>query len=207
MFRPPPTLLTPDFRLRLYSAAPPHGPSYPCPSRPVPVRIRHVSPVTRSARPTCLTVRAHFPAIHTILPLRLMRTPSTCISLPLFIAHHLSHIGSAFILTGRAPLRTSVLYFPPQSSPCRHVARTRHAAHYGRSARRAAACVRTYSISHPPHVPGVTALTPGRYDHSSIHLGVNSSDAPAHTSRSRPCQLLTLHVLFCRSHTAFHACM
>ena len=82
MFRPPPTLLTPDFRLRLYSAAPPHGPSYPCPSRPVPVRIRHVSPVTRSARPTCLTVRAHFPAIHTILPLRLMRTPSTCISYP-----------------------------------------------------------------------------------------------------------------------------
>ena len=123
MFRPPPTLLTPDFRLRLYSAAPPHGPSYPCPSRPVPVRIRHVSPVTRSARPTCLTVRAHFPAIHTILPLRLMRTPSTCISLPLFIAHHLSHIGSAFILTGRAPLRTSVLYFshpslhPPATLP------------------------------------------------------------------------------------------
>ena len=51
----------------------------------------------------------------------------------------------------------------------RPTARTRHAAHCWRSARRAAACVRAHSISHPPHVPGATALTPGRYDHSFIH--------------------------------------
>ena len=82
------------------------------PARRLSASAIHVSPTTRYALPTCLTVRASFPAIHTILPLRLMRTPSsTCTLFPLCISHHLPHITSAFTLTGRAPLRTSVLYF------------------------------------------------------------------------------------------------
>ena len=142
MFCPPPTFLTHSRHppTSIYRRPSPHGPSCPCPSRPMPFRIRHVSPTTRSALPTCLSDCAcQLPCyrIHTILPLRLMRTPSsTCTLFPLCISHHLPHITSAFTLTGRTPLRTSVLYFPPQSSPSRHVARIRHAAHCRRSARR-----------------------------------------------------------------------
>jgi hypothetical protein len=205
IFLPPPHLLTTLCRLRLNSSVPFHGPSCPSPSRPTPARICHLSPVIRSARPTCRTVRSTPPAIHTVPPLRLILTPSTLTSRPLFISHHIVHIPSAALVTGHAPFRTSVLYLPPQSSPSRHVARTLHAAHRRRSARSAVACARAYAISHPPHVPGVTALTPGRYDHSSIHLGVSSSEASSPPVRSRPCRRLTLHCPFCRSHTVLHA--
>ena len=79
MFCPPPTFLTHSRHppTSIYRRPSPHGPSCPCPSRPMPFRIRHVSPTTRSALPTCLSDCAcQLPCfrIHTILPLRLMRT-------------------------------------------------------------------------------------------------------------------------------------
>ena len=58
IFLPPPHLLTTLCRLRLNSSVPFHGPSCPSPSRPTPARICHLSPVIRSARPTCRTVRS-----------------------------------------------------------------------------------------------------------------------------------------------------
>jgi hypothetical protein len=89
------------------------------------------------------------------------------------------------------PRRTHPPRGPPSSlrSPC-HSMRSRLA----------------YAISQPPHVPGVTALTPGRYDHSAIHCGVSSSDPSSSSLRSRPCRLLIRHCPRCRSHTARHAC-
>jgi hypothetical protein len=63
IFLPPLHLLTTLCRLRLNSSVPFHGPSCPSPSRPTPARICHLSPVIRSARPTCRTVRSTPPAM------------------------------------------------------------------------------------------------------------------------------------------------
>ena len=117
MFHPPapPPLLTPDFRLHLYAAAASHGHSCPCPSRPIhPLPYPpYISPQTgHSLRSlsllACLTVRASFPAIHTLLPLRLLALNAHSLHLHLFsFVHRTSSVPHHFRIRAYRPRPTT----------------------------------------------------------------------------------------------------
>ena len=154
--------------------------------------MSQLSPCSCSARIMACRTLLVPPVTTTPAPSRLILTASS------HCTPHLSrHPISCLHLTGLMPARTAATYRPHTVSPLPPHLRACHAAHSVRCRTYASWWVRPYARSHPPSDPGSTALTAGRYDHSSIHRGVNSSDtSPLRSLHNR---VLALHCPRCRT--------